>query len=67
MKKNFVVVVILGMLSCHSSNNKTEDSKTKNEAGVQNVNGNIADTTNAINLSTHKKDTTRVPSDSLKR
>ena len=33
---------------------------------VQNVNGNILDTTNSINLSTHKKDTTMNSKDSLK-
>ena len=45
------------MYSCSSNEKKTtEDSKNQNEVGVQNNNGGIPDTTNAINLSTHKKD-----------
>ncbi len=55
------------MYSCSSNDKKTnEDSKTKNEVGVQNDNGGIPDTTNAINLSTHKKDTTQKSKDTMK-
>jgi hypothetical protein len=35
-----------------------------NKAGVQNVNGNIPDTTNAIDLSTKKVDSATTKSDS---
>ncbi len=63
----FIIALSTGIFSCSSKDKKTtEDSKSQNEAGVQNVNGNIPDTTNAINLSTHKKDTTQ-SKDSLKK
>ncbi len=45
----------------------TEETQNKNEVGVPNVNGNIPDTTNSIDLSTHKKDTTMNPKDSVKQ
>lgn len=67
MKKILIAASTLLIFSCTSSDKKTmEDSQHNNEVGVQNPNGIIPDTTNAINLSTHKKDT--VPSkDSLQR
>jgi hypothetical protein len=66
MKKIVVIALSVVMFSCSSNDKKTtEESKTPNEAGVQNANGNIPDTTNAINLSTHKTDTTQ--KDSLKK
>ncbi len=53
--------------SCTSNSKKiNESSGTTNQTGVQNVNGNIPDTTNAINLSTHKKDTIHSIKDSSK-
>lgn len=67
MKKIFIAALSLTIFSCNSSDKKTtEDAKNNNEVGVQNPNGNIPDTTNAINLSTHKKDTTMNPKDSSK-
>jgi hypothetical protein len=67
MKKILIATVSLMLLSCGSNDSKTtEDTKSKNEVGVQNVNGGIPDTTNAIDLSTHKKDTTMNAKDSLK-
>ncbi len=68
MKKILFVIALAPVIfSCNSNNKKTtEDTKSQNEAGVQNVNGNVPDTTNAINLSTHKKDTTQ-SKDSLKK
>jgi hypothetical protein len=66
MKKIFVVIAASAFIfSCSSKDEKTT-GETKNEAGVQNVNGNIPDTTNAIDLSTSKKDTAGT-SDSLKK
>jgi hypothetical protein len=58
MKKIFVLIAIVSIfLGCTSSDKKTtEDTKSQDQTGVPNVNGNIPDTTNAINLSTHKKD-----------
>lgn len=65
MKNILIVAFAFIIFSCNSNDSKTsEDTNTKNEVGVQNVNGGIPDTTNAINLSTHKKDTTM--KDSLK-
>jgi len=66
MNKIFIAAVILIFFGCNTSGKKSiEDTKNKNEVGVQNVNGGIPDTTNAINLSTHKKDTTMKTKDSL--
>jgi hypothetical protein len=58
MKKVVFMSLITSVIFSCSSNDKktTTDSKNNNEVGVPNVNGNIPDTTNAINLSTHKKD-----------
>jgi hypothetical protein len=66
MKKLLVITGILIAVSACNSNDKTkEDIETPNKAGVQNVNGNIPDTTNAIDLN-HTTDTTIKPSDSGK-
>ncbi|HUS02993.1 MAG TPA: hypothetical protein VMY77_14745 [Chitinophagaceae bacterium] len=66
MKKILVVIAAAAFIfSCASKDDKTTE-ETKNEAGVQNVNGNIPDTTNAIDLSTSKKDTL-LGGDSLKK
>lgn len=57
--KNIILVLltIFSFYSCSSNSSKTTDeSKSKMEVGVENVNGNIPDTTNAIDLNTHKKD-----------
>ena len=68
MKKIMVIIGIVYVVSgCNSADRKkTDDTKTYNQSGVQNVNGNIPDTTNAIDLSTHKKDSTGKLADSLK-
>jgi hypothetical protein len=68
MKK---IMFIIGMLyifsGCNSNDRKqADDTKTYNQSGIQNVNGNIPDTTNAIDLSTHKKDSTGMRADSIK-
>ncbi len=52
----FAVVLVSFMCTCNSEEKKdTEEEKveTNNQAGVSNVNGNMPDTTNAINLTTH--------------
>ena len=68
MKKTLIMIALSQVMYSCSSNEKktTEDAKNKNEVGVQNNNGGIPDTTNAINLSTHKKDTTQKSKDSMK-
>ena len=57
--KNIVIIaaIVCAVSACKSSGTKKIDNtKIDNEAGVPNVNGNIPDTTNAIDLNTHKKD-----------
>ncbi len=63
----FIIALSPVFFSCTSNNKKiNESSGTTNQTGVQNVNGNIPDTTNTINLSTHKKDTVHSAKDSVK-
>jgi uncharacterized membrane protein len=66
MKKIYFAAIILSLFSCKSNETTTEDTKNSNQVGVPNVNGNIPDTTNAINLSTQKKDTTAKSKDSMR-
>ena len=49
----FVSIIFL-FTSCN--NNKEKKTPTYNEVNVKNVNGNIPDTTNAIDLGTRKTD-----------
>ena len=67
MKKIFIAVLALMIFSCSSNDKKTTEDKSNNEAGVQSDNGGIPDTTNAINLSTHKKVTVQNGKDSAKK
>jgi hypothetical protein len=65
------MMIIIGLISftygCNSDNKKkTDETKTDTEVGVQNVNGNIPDTTNAINLRSQKKDSVKMHTDSGK-
>ncbi len=66
MKKIFIAAIVLILISCQSNETATEGTKNSNQVGVPNVNGNIPDTTNAINLSTQKKDTTAKSKDSMR-
>ena len=67
MKKIFIVAIVFTIFSCTSGDKTTVDgTKNSNQIGVPNVNGNIPDTTNAINLSTLKNDTTAKSKDSMK-
>jgi uncharacterized protein YcfL len=68
MKKTLIIIALLQvMFSCSSNEKKTtDDSQNQIEVGVQNNNGGIPDTTNAINLSTHKKDTVNNSKDSIR-
>ena len=66
MKKTLIMIALSQvMYSCSSNEKKTTDAN-KNEVGVQNNNGGIPDTTNTINLSTHKKDTAQKSKDTVK-
>ncbi len=68
MKKYLLIITFITLVySCNNSDKTTtEETQNKNEVGVPNVNGNIPDTTNSIDISTHKKDTTMNSKDSLK-
>jgi hypothetical protein len=68
MKRMMLIICLVSFISgCNSSDTKkTDDTKTDSEVGVQNVNGNIPDTTSAIKLSTDKKDSTGARADSVK-
>lgn len=69
MKRVFSVIILAAILfGCNSNSDKktnADSTKTYDQVGVPNVNGNIPDTTNAINL-THKLDTTGRHKDSAK-
>ena len=68
MKKiSFILSLSVLLFACESkktSNEKMgEDVNPTPSVGVDNVNGNIPDTTNTINLSTHKVDSSNVSVD----
>ncbi len=67
MKKilSFYAVAVL-MLGCASGDKKADETKTDSHVGVQNANGNVPDTTNAIKLSTDTKDSSAAAKDSIK-
>lgn len=54
MKKLLVIIAASALISSCASKEEETTGETNNEAGVQNVNGNIPDTTNAIDLSTSR-------------
>ena len=55
------------MVGCNSSDKKkTDDTKSDGQVGVQNANGNVPDTINAIKLSTDVKDSSSMGKDSVK-
>lgn len=56
MKKILLIAVSAFIFGCASKEEETTE-ETTSPAGIQNVNGNIPDTTNSIDLSTTKKDT----------
>ena len=72
MKKSIGLLTLVSLLtSCNSDNDMKykdtdkKEEKTENPVGIQNVNGNIPDTTNTINIGTSKKDTA-IKKDSLR-
>jgi hypothetical protein len=68
MKRMIIIIGLVSVISgCNSSDKKKTDStKSDSEVGVQNANGNIPDTTNAMKLSTDKKDSAARHKDSAK-
>lgn len=61
----FPVFFIAIICSCNNDKKKVEETETNDKVGVPNVNGNIPDTTNAIDLTTHKDSATK-KTDSVK-
>ena len=59
MKKILFLFIMAAAVGCNSegSGSSSEDTAGVNRAGVENVNGNLPDTTNSIDLGT--QDTTR--------
>lgn len=59
-----LTLILFSFISCASDNDMKhkeadkEEVKSENPVGIQNVNGNIPDTVNTIDISTHKKDST---------
>ena len=52
MKKIFFALTLIAFVACNndSDSSSTEDTAVTNMSGVENVNGNIPDTTNAITI-----------------
>ncbi len=52
MKKTFFALLVLVFVSCNndSKSSTSEDTTVTNISGVENVNGNIPDTTNTISI-----------------
>lgn len=68
MKKGlFMLLFVVAIASCQSKTEKKEVEKAgdTNLSGVENVNGNIPDTTNAINVNPRKKDSTATTTNDL--
>lgn len=65
MKKILFVGLSIVIFGCATKEEETTE-QTQSPAGIQNVNGNIPDTTNSIDLSTEKKDTVQ-SNDSLRK
>ena len=70
--KNLSTLILLFFVSAtffftSCTNNKEKKTPTYNEVNVKNVNGNIPDTTNAIDLSTKKTDSTHGTRDSTQQ
>lgn len=67
MKRIILVISLISVIcSCNSGKKKADGTKSDTEVGVENANGNIPDTTNAIKLSTDKKDSAGAHKDSVK-
>ncbi len=65
MKKILVICSLVVMIACHSNgSSKIDNKKLDNDANVQNVNGNIPDTTNSVDINSHKKDASDTVKDS---
>lgn len=63
----FLIFVSTIFIFTSCKNNKEKKTPTYNEVNVKNVNGNIPDTTNAIDLSTKKTDSAKGITDTTKQ
>ena len=61
MKKVLFILFAVGIFSCSSDKKDDVSKEGENTPGIQNVNGNIPDTTNAINLDNDKTDSSTHP------
>jgi hypothetical protein len=68
MKKILAALLLISAISCNSNNsNTTTSDSTTNVKPVQNVNGNIPDTTNGADITGKQKiDTTKIDSSRVK-
>ncbi len=70
MKKLLFILLVAGIFSC-DSNKKVDVEETEStqeiQPGIQNVNGNIPDTSNSISLDNNKTDSGVVNKDSLRK
>lgn len=69
MKKIFMIMMVAAAVAgCNSDGNgsSSEDTTGSNTPGIENVNGNLPDTTNSINLDSDH-DTTHTRSDTSHR
>ena len=53
------VFLIAFVCGCNNEKKKPDKTETNDKVGVENANGNIPDTTNAIDLTTHKDSATK--------
>lgn len=63
----FLIFVSTIFIFTSCKNNKEKKTPTYNEVNVKNVNGNIPDTTNAIDLNTKKTDSAKGITDTTKQ
>ena len=61
MKKLLFILFVVGILSCSSDKKDDVSKEGVNTPGIQNVNGNIPDTSNSINLDNDKTDSSAYP------
>ena len=62
MKKLLFTLLVAGTVSCDSNKKVDDVEESGNTPGIQNVTGNMPDTTNSINLDNNKTDSGMVDS-----
>lgn len=66
MKKVLALGLFITVISCNSKKDEEVDDASQNQPGIENVNGNMPDTTNSINLDKNKTDSATVIKDTAK-